>query len=194
MGHEEEAATIIGTAMDGFGLIDMEAHFLKVNDAYCRMLGYSCGELLHMRISDVEVMEKAEDTARHIERIMELGSDRFETKQRCKDGRVIDVEVSCNYLDLDGGRLFSFLRDVTERNRLVHERESLILELQDSVANIKTLSGMIPICMHCKKIRDDKGYWTQVETFVKAHLEAEFTHCLCPECFERHHGDSSGPR
>ena len=189
MGHEEEATTIIRTAVDGFWTVDMQGRFLNVNDAYCRLIGYSRDELLHMEISDVEAMETPEETARHIQQIKKHGSDRFETKHRCKDGRVIDIEVGANYLDVHDGRLFTFLRDVTERNRLVQEREHLILELRDSVAKIKTLSGMLPICMHCKKIRDDKGYWTQVETFVKAHSEAEFTHGLCPECFERHFGD-----
>ena len=62
------------------------------------------------------------------------------------------------------------------------EREKLILELQDAIAKVKTLSGMLPICASCKKIRDDKGYWKQIEAYISEHSEALFTHGICPEC------------
>jgi len=62
-------------------------------------------------------------------------------------------------------------------------------ELQESLEKVKTLSGLLPICASCKKIRDDQGYWKEVEVFVKHHSEAEFTHGICPECSERLYGD-----
>jgi len=66
--------------------------------------------------------------------------------------------------------------------RYAIERKKLLLELQETLANVKKLSGMLPICASCKKIRDDKGYWLQVETYIRDHSEAEFTHGICPEC------------
>ena len=60
-----------------------------------------------------------------------------------------------------------------------------VSELEDALKQIKTLSGIMPICAGCKKIRDDQGYWNQVETFLSAHSEAEFTHGLCPDCINR---------
>jgi hypothetical protein len=74
------------------------------------------------------------------------------------------------------------IRDITDRKRAEQEREKLIAELQEALGNIKTLSGLIPICANCKKIRDDKGYWQQVEVYVRDHSEARFSHGLCPEC------------
>ena len=62
------------------------------------------------------------------------------------------------------------------------EREHYIKELQEALDKIKTLHGMLPICAWCKKIRDDKGYWSQVETYIEEHSDAEFTHGMCPEC------------
>jgi hypothetical protein len=62
------------------------------------------------------------------------------------------------------------------------EREGLIHNLQEALDNIKTLRGLIPICANCKKIRDDNGYWQQVEVYVRDHSEVTFTHGLCPEC------------
>lgn len=68
------------------------------------------------------------------------------------------------------------------RARLESEREALIKELQEALAKIKTLSGLLPICAWCKNIRDDKGYWDGVEAYVSAHTQAEFTHSICPDC------------
>lgn len=71
-------------------------------------------------------------------------------------------------------------------------REQLYEELQASMEKIKTLSGIVPICMWCKKIRDDAGYWNQVETFVSAHSDATFTHGLCEECVEKYYPETPG--
>ena len=68
---------------------------------------------------------------------------------------------------------------------LSQEQKKLIAELQDALASIKTLRGMLPICSSCKKIRDDKGYWSQIEAYMSDHSDAEFTHALCPECAEK---------
>jgi hypothetical protein len=61
----------------------------------------------------------------------------------------------------------------------------LIEELTEALSKVKTLSGLLPICSSCKKIRNDKGYWQQVETYVKEHSDAEFTHGLCPDCVKK---------
>jgi len=72
------------------------------------------------------------------------------------------------------------------RARLENQREVLIKDLQEAMSKIKTLSGLIPICAWCKKIRDDQGYWQTVEQYVKEHSQAEFTHGMCPECQKKY--------
>ena len=69
--------------------------------------------------------------------------------------------------------------------RRVTERGELILQLQAALAEVKTLSGIIPICAGCKKIRDDKGFWNQVEAYIQTRSLATFSHGLCPDCTER---------
>jgi len=73
--------------------------------------------------------------------------------------------------------VFSFRMDKGAK-----ERENIILELQDALAEVITLRGIIPICSSCKKVRDDKGYWNQIESYIRDHSEADFSHSICPEC------------
>jgi hypothetical protein len=77
------------------------------------------------------------------------------------------------------------LRDITQRKQIEKEREALILDLQEALSKVKVLSGLLPICASCKKIRDDRGYWNQLETYISEHTGADFTHGICPECAER---------
>ena len=64
-------------------------------------------------------------------------------------------------------------------------------KLEEALSNVKTLSGLVPICANCKKIRDDSGYWNQIETYVQKHSEAEFSHGMCPDCSEEFYGDQN---
>jgi len=65
------------------------------------------------------------------------------------------------------------------------EKDELIAKLQNALDKVKILSGLLPICSSCKKIRDDKGYWQQIESYVREHSEAQFTHGLCPDCLTK---------
>lgn len=73
---------------------------------------------------------------------------------------------------------------IAERKRAEEERERLVTELQKALEDVKTLRGIVPICAGCKKIRDDKGFWQQVEIYVREHSEVKFTHGMCPECLD----------
>ena len=70
--------------------------------------------------------------------------------------------------------------------KLQSELATRVKELQEALDKIETLEGILPICMYCKKIRNDQNYWQQVESYISQHSQAEFTHGLCPECFEKH--------
>ena len=76
-------------------------------------------------------------------------------------------------------------RDRQAHRQAEAERERLIVELQAALANLKILRGLIPICAACKKVRDDQGYWTQVEVYIRDHSEAEFSHGMCPDCMKK---------
>jgi PAS domain S-box-containing protein len=77
------------------------------------------------------------------------------------------------------------IEDITDRKQAQEQQEALIKELQDANAKVRILGGLLPICASCKKIRDDKGYWTQIEAYIRDHSEAEFSHSICPDCAEK---------
>ncbi len=79
--------------------------------------------------------------------------------------------------------------NITRLHNTVAEKELLITSLQKAIGEIKTLRGILPICSHCKKIRDDRGYWNQLETYIKEHSEADLSHGICPECLKKHYPD-----
>ncbi len=128
--------TILRTAMDGFKRLDMQGRLLEVNEAYCRMSGYSEQELLAMSISDLEAVESTTDIAAHIEKIMALGADRFESRHRRKDGTIYSIEASVHYSPAERGQIFAFLRDITERK----QAESQANELRDALTHSKRVS------------------------------------------------------
>ena len=109
---------ILQTAIDGFCVIGLDGRLLDVNPALCDITGYSKKELLAMKLDDLEVQESPGQIKRHIEKIIKKGSDRFETKHRRKDGRILDIEVSTQFCDFDKDKfLFSFFRDITPRKQ-----------------------------------------------------------------------------
>jgi hypothetical protein len=71
---------------------------------------------------------------------------------------------------------------------IIRKLSNTVYRLEKTLGEVKTLKGIVPICSFCKKIRDDKGYWDQVEVYVSQHTEADFSHGICPECMKKHYG------
>ena len=105
------------------------------------------------------------------------------------DKRHIDVEFVSNVYSVNHKKVIQCnIRDITFRKRIEEERRKLIHDLQDALTKIKRLRGLLPICASCKKIRDDKGYWNELEAYISEHSEAEITHGFCPDCMKKLYG------
>jgi len=127
-----------------------------------------------------------------------------EYRLRHKDGRWVWVYVRGKVVERDrkgnAVRAAGTCIDVTARRRAdeslraaLADNEKLVAELRDALDNVKVLSGFLPICMHCKKIRDDRGYWERMEEYISAHTDALFSHGLCPECLRTHYSEVTDP-
>lgn len=113
--RERFLTSILETTQDGFWVIGADGRLTDINDAYCRMTGYTKGELEGMRIGELDALEDSAVTEARLVRIVENGSELFETKHRRKDGSIFDVEVSASYLELYGGMFICFCRDISNR-------------------------------------------------------------------------------
>lgn len=114
----------------------------------------------------------------------------FEVKSKTSGGNRYVIFHKATFEKPNGqvAGLIGAILDITERKKAVSQKEKLIIELQNALDEVNVLSGFLPICASCKKIRDDKGYWTQVEAYIEAHSTAQFSHAMCEECCEKLYG------
>jgi len=134
---EEKHRIILATALDGFTVVGLDTRLREVNASYCKMVGYTREELLKMSIPDIEAIEMPEDGVQHMKKVVAQGYDFFETQHQHKDGKIIDVEVSANYIDVEGGQIVAFVRNITERKKA----EQALIE---SEGKYRTLVENIP--------------------------------------------------
>lgn len=133
--RERFLTSILETTQDGFWVIDADGRLTDVNDAYCRMTGYTKDELEGLNISDLDAVEDSTMTAKRIKRIVEKGSELFETRHRRKNGSAFDVEISVSYLGQHGGMFVCFCRDISDR-------KSVELACRESEMRYRLLSDL----------------------------------------------------
>jgi PAS domain S-box-containing protein len=164
-----------------------------VNRAFVRSFGLPDAEAAVGRpfLESVAPEDAARTAERFDRRVRGLPVEpTTEVALRRPDGSSFRAAITDAGVELaDGPAVIAFIQDVTERRRYEAERERLIGDLQKALADVKTLRGLLPICAHCKKIRDDQGYWNRIETFIRARSEAEFTHGICPDCAREFYPD-----
>ncbi|MCG8616742.1 MAG: PAS domain S-box protein [Desulfobacterales bacterium] len=184
---------LMDASPDPIVVYDAGGNTTYVNPAFETLYGFTPEEVMGQRIDFVPdgEMEKTLDAW---QRTISGEKMILETRRRTKTGAMLHIQMSTAIVhDENGDHLESIVihRDITPIRQAAEEKEKLIRELKDALRSIKTLSGLLPICSNCKKIRDDKGYWNTLERYIEAHSEAMFTHSLCKECLETLYGEES---
>lgn len=160
------------------------------------LLGWTEKELIHKNIHDIVHNRKVDGTPLLFEdcdmrNVIQTGNKFHSTEELFikKDGTSFPVSVHSMPLMEDGKIVASVtaFRDISVRKQWEREREKMIADLQKALSEIKTLHGILPICSFCKKIRDDKGAWQHLETYISVHTDADFSHGLCKECAKKHY-------
>ena len=174
-------------------VIDPESgRIMDANPAACRYYGYSLDDFKMKFITDVNMLSH-DQVFEEMARAKAEQRNHFFFSHRLANGEIRPVEVYSGPITLHGQKLlYSLVHDISERKKAEEEKERLIYELRDALAKIKKLSGLLPICASCKKIRDDSGYWEQIESYIKDHSEAEFSHSICPECVKKLYPELAG--
>lgn len=161
-----------------------DGRIIEANEAFADMTGFSRTEFLGQTTLDISIWRSKENRDVMVDALSKGGSVKnIEVRFRTRGGEAKTGLVSADRLTINGEEcILSSVVDITDRKRSEEERDRLISELREAVSKIRTLSGLLPICSSCKKIRDDKGYWRQIESYIQEHSEAEFTHGICPAC------------
>lgn len=180
---------LVEQSRDGIVVLDQEGKIYEANTQYAQMLGYTMEEISQLRVWDWDVHWNKAQLLEMLATVDDTG-DHFETQHRRKDGTRCDVEISTNGAVYRGQKLiFCVCRDITLRKQAEKEREKLIGELEEALQEIKTLRGILPLCSFCKKIRNDEGFWEQVDVYIHKHSQAEISHGICPECMKKYYPD-----
>ena len=192
--NEKRFREVTAALGEGVFALDAEGRLTFMNPEAERLLGRSETELrgtivhdsFHQHREDGRVLPFAECPIWQVTSTGERYVSQDQVFSR-RDGSHFPVSLISAPLYEEGRVVASVtaFRDITERKQIETERERLIGELQQALAEIKTLHGIIPICASCKKIRDDQGAWHQMETYISSHTDAQFSHGICKECAKK---------
>lgn len=200
---------ILNSADYGIVTTDPEGIIQTFNPAAERLLGYSAKEIIGRETpllwrDPQEIAERAASLSKRLGRPVKATFDAVAAKVQFeeindgewtfirKDGKKFIASLVVTALADHTGNFTGFIgifRDISARKALEADREKLIYELKEALAQVKTLSGLIPICGWCKNVRNDSGYWQTVEQYVKSHAEVTFTHGMCPDCQKKFKAD-----
>ncbi len=182
-------AAIVESSDDAIFSKTLEGFVLTWNKGAENTYGYAAEEMIGHHISLLLPPDRPGELITILKKIR-AGErlERFETIRVRKDGKYIPVSLTVSPIKDARGQIIgasSIARDITNRKQEETTRVRLIEQLTNALEQVKTLSGLLPICSFCKKIRNDQGYWEAVEVYVREHSNARFTHSLCPECLKR---------
>ncbi len=179
-----------------FLVVGSDQKVILINRKGCEVLGYEEKEIIGKNWFDHFLPERIRGEVKGIFlKIIADGTGHFEYVENpvlTKRGEERIIAWHNTVLRDESGKIIGSLssgEDITERKRVEEEKERLIKELKEAIENVKILRGMLPICSSCKKIRSDKGYWTQIEAYIREHSDVEFTHSICPECIKKLYPD-----
>ena len=172
-------------SIDMLCIAHFSGYFVRLNPAWERTLGFTLEELQAVPMFEF-VHPDDRDATKEQNRKVRGGAQaiHYENRYRCKDGSYKWLLWNAR-ADIDNQLIYSVARDMTERRQAEVARETLLGELRTALAEVRELQRILPICMYCKKIRDDKDYWQTVETYISDHTNTRFSHGICPGCYDR---------
>ena len=189
---EERYRTLTEASLDIIFIVGRNDRVEYVNTSAAELFHRKPDEIIGKTRSSLFSQGVFDQQQRSLQTVFDTGVHRYiESKMAFKDQETWLGTWLVPLRD-DAGRITAVMgvsRDITNRKWLEEDKQKLLNKLQDALSQVKTLNGLLPICSMCKKIRDDKGYWQQVESYIQKHTDATFTHGVCPDCFPKLYPD-----
>jgi PAS domain S-box-containing protein len=171
-------------SIDLLCFLDFNGHFKRLNPAWERALGFTREELMSRPFIEFVHPDDRERTLKQNAAVRGGGKALgFENRYLCRNGSYRWFRWNAAP-DSGNEVIYSVARDITEAKQAEAEREKLVTELQEALAEVKSLQAILPICSYCRKIRDDENYWHTVEGYITEHTGSQFSHSICPSCME----------
>lgn len=180
-------ARFFSLSIDMLCIAHFDGHFNRLSLAWEKTLGFSREELQSRPMFEFVHPDDLDRTHEQNRKVKAGGQALgFENRYICKDGSYRWLLWNAS-ADLDNQLIYSVARDITGRKQAEEQREQLVRELQKALADVMELQSILPICMYCKKIRDDQNYWQAVDVYISNHTRAQFSHGICPSCLAHAH-------
>jgi PAS domain S-box-containing protein len=187
---EERFRRIFNDGPLGMIIADPDFKILKANRAVCEMLEYAEADLPGHSIKEITHLQDRETSINLLIQLLhgEVPLYQLEKRYIKKNEETLWANLTVTAIRGQKGEVLyalGMVENISRRKLAEQERERLVRDLQYALDKAKTLHGLLPMCAWCKKIRNDKGYWQRVETYVQEHSGASFTHGICPECLNK---------
>lgn len=171
-------------SIDLFCYLNFSGYFQSLNPAWERTLGFTREELMSTPFIEFVHPDDRERTLAQNKKVRS-GEQAlaFENRYLCKNGEYRWLLWNAAS-DFNHELIFSVARDITARKQAEQEKEVLVKELQVALEEVKKLEEFIPICSYCRRVRDDDDYWQSVEAYISQETNSQFSHGICPSCYQ----------
>lgn len=175
----------------GMAIVGRDGTWLDVNNALCDLTGYEKAELLATNFQELTHPEDLESDLALVQQMLdgEIATYHLEKRYIHKLGYVVWALLSVSPVRKEDGDVRYFIsqiKDITARKQTELQLRETNRDLRLALNQVQTLQGLLPICSYCKHVRDDHNYWESVENYITKHTGAQFSHGICPNCYDKH--------
>jgi PAS domain S-box-containing protein len=188
---EEKFRILFESSKDAIYMSTLQGNIVNANRSFFELFGIEEERLGTIKAQELYV--DPNDRGAFVSEIQKNGFVKnFDVTLLNAGGQKMNCQITATVRRSMDGAVDGYqgiIRDITKSRKKQQERDKLIEDLQQALQEVKTLSGLLPICSHCKKIKDDQGYWKQIEAYIQDHSEAQFSHGICRECADKYYPD-----
>ncbi len=192
--REQEYHEIFNATNESIFMLDAnDGTIIKSNHTAVNVLGYSKEEFLGQTLDDIIVVpfgSEIESVTADVKQAQEKGPQQFERQFRDEDGHILWGEITLKHAIIgEQDCVLAVVRDISERKKIEKQRDEVIENLKNALEEIETLRDILPLCCHCKKIRNEEGSWEELEEYIHQNLGSAVSHSICPECAKKYYSE-----